>query len=252
MKAGDRVRTDIALPGIPAGRRGVITEVGRVFLVVAFEDGRHAYYTCRQLTLDALSAADEECSTDELIPLGVAGARVPRGSHLCLLPSNGNVSVNVIARYTAAGLSSRESVLCILPDEWQRRFLRTLSLLRVEGEAAIRRGMLAIVSPSEVYQPPSTFVVRDQLERTATAVSRALDSSPEGIRLFGCVGETHIADGWWEYEERITPILKAFGATALCVYEHDGLTPDVEQKATPLHTHVLRDGHLTVGGSRIL
>jgi len=252
MKVGDRIRTEIALPGIPAGRRGVITEVGRLFLIVAFEDGRHGYYARRQLTLDALSAADEECPTDELIPLGVADARLPRGSHLCLLPSNGNVSVNVIARYTAAGLSSRESVLCILPDEWQRRFLRTLSLLRVEGEAAIRRGMLAIVSPSEVYQPPSTFVVRDQLERTATAVSRALDSSPEGIRCFGCVGETHIADGWWEYEERIAPILRAFGATALCVYDHDRLTPDVEQQATLLHTHVLRDGQLTVGGSRIL
>jgi len=199
-----------------------------------------------------LSAADEECPTDELIPLGVADARLPRGSHLCLLPSNGNVSVNVIARYTAAGLSSRESVLCILPDEWQRRFLRTLSLLRVEGEAAIRRGMLAIVSPSEVYQPSSTFVARDQLERTATAVSRALHSSPGGIRCFGCVGDTYTAEGWWEYEERITPILKALGATALCVYDHGGLSLDVEQKATLLHTHVLRDGHLTVGGSRIL
>ena len=252
MKAGDRVRTDIALPGIPAGKRGVITEVGRLFLVVAFEDGRHGYYARRQLTLDALSAAADECATGELIPLGVADARVPRGSHLCLLPSNGNVSVNVIARYAAAGLSCRESVLCILPDERQRRFLRTLSLLQVEGESALRRGLLTIVSPSEVYQPPSTFVVRDQLERTATAVSRALHSSPDGLRFFGCPGKTSAAENWWEYEERITPILRAFGATALCVYDHDGLTPDVEQKATLLHTHVLRDGNLTVGGSQIL
>ena len=251
MKVGDRVLTEIALPGIPEGRRGVITEVGRLFLVVAFEDGRHGYYASRQLTLAALSPGGEECSTGELIPVGVADARVPRGSHLCLLPSNRNVAVNVIARYTAAGLSCRESVLCILPDGWRRRFLRTLSLLRVDGEAAIRHGMLSIVSPSEVYQPPSTFVARDQLERTATAVSRALDTSADGLRCFGCVGETHTAEGWWEYEERITPILKAFGATALCVYEHDGLAPDVEQKATLLHTHVLRDGQLTVGGSRI-
>ncbi|MCJ7751509.1 MAG: MEDS domain-containing protein [Armatimonadetes bacterium] len=252
MKVGDRVHTEIALPGIPAGRRGVITEVGRLFLVVAFEDGRHGYYARRQLALAALPPGGEECSTGELIPLGVADASVPRGSHLCLLPSNRNVAVNVIARYAAAGLSCRESVLCILPDKWQRRFLRTLSLLRVESEAALRRGLLAIVSPSEVYQPPSTFVVRDQLERTATAVSRALDSSPGGLRLFGCPGETHTAEGWWEYEERIAPILRAFGATALCVYEQDGLTADVEQKATLLHTHVLRDGRLTVGGSRIL
>ena len=252
MKVGNRVRTEIALPGIPAGRRGVITEVGRLFLVVAFEDGRHGYYARRQLTLDALAPGSEECSTGELIPVGVADARVPRGSHLCLLPSNGNVSVNVIARYAAAGLSCRESVLCILPDELQRRFLRTLSLLQVEGESALRRGLLTIVSPSEVYQPPASFVARDQLERTATAVSRALDNSPGGLRCFGCVGETHIADGWWEYEERIAPILRAFGATALCVYEQDGLTADVEQKATLFHTHVLRDGRLTLGGSRIL
>lgn len=251
MKLGDRVRTEIALPGIPAGRRGVITEVGRLFLVVAFEDGRHGYYARCQLALAALSPDGEECPIGELIPLGVADARVPRGSHLCLLPSSRNVAVNVIARYTAAGLSCRESVLCILPDGWRRRFLRTLSLLRAEGEAAIGRGMLAIVPSAEVYQPPSTFVVRDQLERAATAVSRALDTSPDGLRCFGCVGETHTAEGWWEYEERITPILKAFGATALCVYDHDGLAPDLEQKATLLHTHVLRDGHLTVGGLRL-
>lgn len=248
MKVGDRVRTEIALPGIPTGRGGVITEVGRLFLVVAFEDGRHGYYARRQLSLATSSPGGEECSAGELIPLGIADARVPRGSHLCLLPSNRNVALNVIARYTAAGLSSGESVLCILPDEWQRRFLRTLSLLRIDGEAALRRGLLTIVSPTEVYQPPSTFVVRDQLERTASAVSRALDTSPGGIRLFGCVGKTHAADGWWEYEERISPILRAFRATALCAYEQDGLTPDLEQKVTTLHTHVLRDGRLTVGG----
>ena len=252
MNVGDCVRTEIALPGIPAGRRGVITEVGRLFLVVTFEDGRHGYYTRRQLALTALPPEDEECPTDELIPLGLSEARVPRGSHLCLLPSNRHVAVNIIARYAAAGLSCHESVLCILPDKWRRQFLRTLSLLRVEPEVALRRGLLALVSPSEVYQPPSTFVVREQLERTATAVSRALDSSPNGLRFFGCVGQTPAAEGWWEYEERIAPILRAFGATALCAYDHDRLTPDLEEKTTLLHTHVLRDGHLTVGGSRIL
>ena len=252
MKVGDRVHTEIALPGIPAGRRGVIKEVGRLFLVVAFEDGRHGYYARRQLSLAASSPGGEESCAGELIPLRVADARIPRGSHLCLLPSNGNVTVNVIARYTAAGMNSGESVFCSLPAKWQTRFLLTLSLVGVDGKAALRAGRLTIVSPSDFYQSPSTFAARDQLERTAIAVSRALESSPDGLRVFGCLGKVSIAEGWWEYEERITPILKAFGATALCVYEHEGLAPDAEQKAILLHTHVLRDGNLTVGGSPIL
>ena len=250
MKAGDRVRTEVALPGIPAGKRGVITEVGRLFMVVAFDDGRHGYYARRQLTL-AASPDNSTLSADGLVPLGLAGARVPRGSHLCLLPSNEDVAVDILARYAAAGLACRESALCILPDKWRRSFMRSPALRQADGATALHSGRLSIFSPEEIYQPPATFVARDQLERTATAVSRARSGSTDGIRLFGCTGKTASAEGWWEYEERITPILKAFGATTLCVYDQDGLTPDREHKAALLHTHVLRDGRLTVGGLRM-
>jgi len=250
MKAGDRVRTEVALPGIPAGKRGVITEVGRLFIVVAFNDGRHGYYARRQLTL-ANSSDEDSLPAGSLVPLGLADACVPRGSHLCLLPSNGNVAMNIVARYAAAGLARRESALCILPDKWQRSFLRSPALRQADGATALRSGRLSILSPEEVYQSPAAFVARDQLERTATAVSRAREGGSDGIRLFGCPGKAATAAGWWEYEERITPILKAFGATTLCVYDQDRLTPDWEQKAALLHTHVLRDGRLTVGGLRM-
>lgn len=251
MKVGDRVRTEIALPGIPASTRGIVTEVGRLFVVVAFEDGRHGYYARRQLTAVYSLPGGNESPTNELVLLGIAGTRVPRGSHLCLLPSSGTAAVNIIARYAAAGMNGRECTLCVVPDKWRTRFLHCLSLLRTDMDAAIHSEGLKIVSSSDFYLTPAKFAAHDQLERTATSISRTAKENPGGLRIFGCVGQTHTADGWWEYEERITPILKAFGATALCVYDHDGLPPGLEQKTTLLHTHVLRDGQLTVGGSRI-
>lgn len=251
MKVGDRVRTEIALPGIPAGRHGTVTEVGRLFLVVAFEDGRHGYYARRQLTLDPLSG-DDSAPDDDQVPLGVSDARVPRGSHLCLLASTSRIAVNIVSLYTAAGLTSGESVFCIVPDMWRPRLLRGLAQLKIEGETAVRRRSLVMMPPTEIYGPPCDFEARSQLERTATVVSRALDDARGPLRCFGCVGEAHTADQWWEYEERISPILKAFGTTAMCVYERGRLTPDDEQRAAVRHTHVLRDGHISVGGLRIV
>ncbi len=93
-------------------------------------------------------------------------------------------------------------------------------------------------------------MVRDQLESVATALSQALKDSPAGLRCLGQVGGRFKADGWWEYEERITPILKALGATALCVYDRGGLSAEFEQTATLVHTHVLRDEQLMAGGAQ--
>ena len=47
--AGDKVMTRVALPGLPTGSRGEVRKVGTLFVTVAFEDGRHAYYRPCQL-----------------------------------------------------------------------------------------------------------------------------------------------------------------------------------------------------------
>jgi hypothetical protein len=49
MTVGDRVRVMVPFPYGPVGSIGTITEVGRLFLTVAFVDGRLGYYGRHQL-----------------------------------------------------------------------------------------------------------------------------------------------------------------------------------------------------------
>jgi hypothetical protein len=49
MLLGDEVRTLRSLPNRPVGLVGVVKEVGALFLVVEFADGRQGYYRPYQL-----------------------------------------------------------------------------------------------------------------------------------------------------------------------------------------------------------
>ncbi len=49
FELGDPVETLVSLPGIPAGAKGRVKEIGPLFLAVELEDRRIGYYSPRQL-----------------------------------------------------------------------------------------------------------------------------------------------------------------------------------------------------------
>ena len=134
MTLGDEVRTAVALPGMPIGTIGRVKEIGRLFVVVGFRDGRIGYYAQRQLEPVPQSGGDAPYA-----PLGFDGEQVRYGSHLCLLPSTSRDLIEAVARYTAAGLAAGENCAGILPQGWIVRIREALEEMGAEAEAADRR-----------------------------------------------------------------------------------------------------------------
>jgi hypothetical protein len=249
MNAGDLVRTEIGLPGIPIGSRGIVREVGRVFVVVVFGEGRRGYYTARQLHV--VSGPNGGRPAPD-VALGIGGAQVPRGSHLCLLPSSAHAAVDAISSYVAAGVQTGDMVVCALPPRWSQKLLRDLPRLGVDGRAAVHKGKLRCVSLPLIYLSRARFTASGQLELHTGRFCQFLRTNPGGLRCLGVVADQHLASGWWEYEDRMTPLLRHLGVTALCVYWGRRIDGTARHRAVRCHTHVLEDDVLTGGGSAVL
>jgi len=248
MKVGNTVRTAIPLPAIPLGATGTVKEVGRLFVLVSFEDGREGYYSRRQLTSVAQCACRGDERIEETIPFGLSDLRVPRGTHSCLLPSNERASLDGTARFAAAGLQSGETVICGVPRRWQSAFLVRLGQLGVPANCEACRQSLVIMAPSRFYLSASQFTGQGQLERTTSSLSAACGANPKGGRVFAYVAGHPDLTGWWEYEEQITPVLRDTGITALCVYDRIGWGTESWRRAIELHHYVVRDDHVSRGG----
>lgn len=248
MKVGDTVRTAISLPGIPAGTTGVVKEIGRLFLLVSFEEGREGYYARRQLSSPAPRACPGDGGLEETIPLGISDLRVPRGTHCCLLPSSESVALGATARFAVAGVESGETVICGVPRRRQSAFLVRLRQLGAPVNCEACRQSLVIIAPSRLYLSPSRFTAQGQLERTVSTFTAACGGNPRGARAFAHVGYRPEVSTWWEYEERITPVLRDVGLTALCVYDRTGWGTESWRRAIELHHYVVRDDHISRGG----
>jgi hypothetical protein len=249
MKVGDEVRTAIALPGIPAGTRGVVKEIGRPFVVVAFADGRHGYYARRQLTSAPPMGASPALCAPESVPLGLDGARVARASHTCLLPSSRAAAVSVTARYVAAGLGNGETLMCFAAEEARAGLIPHLLDLGTDANRAIKRSQLTIAPPSSIYIPASRFDPVKQARAVTAFASEATKNAPGGLRCCGFVGEMYKAKGWWQYEASITQIARDYRVIVLCVYDSSARRAGIADTLRETHTHVLRDAVVTPGGA---
>lgn len=243
MRVGQRVRTAISLPGIPAGTLGTIKEVGRVFVVVVFQDRRQGYYARRQLVAEGCCQEGEGVSDEETTPLGVADARVPRGTHVCLLPSSREAAVSAVARYAAAGVHNGELTICTVPPNCSDYLRYCLSQLGVDSARDAHD--LRVVAPSEVYLPASEFTASAQLERVDMILRDLAREDARPIRACGFAQGRHRYPGWWDYEERVTSLVRATQIVCLCVYHPAGPRSKVWSQAVALHDCVLRDDTVT-------
>lgn len=247
IRVGDEVRTAIALPGIPAGTRGVVKEIGRPFIVVTLADGRHGYYSRQQLRpVESVAEIQVSCGS-RLVPLGLDELHIPRDSHTCLLASSNSIAIGVSARYVAAGLGNGETLMCFLPPRARAGLIRSLSELDIEADASIDRGQLTIATPANIYMPASQFDPVKQLRAVASFASEATREAQGGLRCCGFVGVMYKAKGWWQYEQGITQILRDHGFTAMCVYDGSARRAGIMDKLYETHTHVLRDWTVTQG-----
>jgi len=239
------VKTAVKLPSIPAGAIGIAKEVGRLFVLVEFADGRRGYYARRQLI--PVMSSPEDRSDDVLTPLGLVNAQIPRGSHSCLLPSDEHIAMRSAARYVAAGMKTGDTTALSLPRGWRQELECRLKRFGVDMNQALSSKTLLIVSPEDIYLPETSFTASQQLEKTAKILAAIVNQTPKPLRSFGFVGRRHTYPGWWEYEERLTPILKHLGALCVCCYDHSDWNTAAWRRAENAHSYVIRDGRITAG-----
>ncbi|MFB3883325.1 MAG: MEDS domain-containing protein [Armatimonadota bacterium] len=249
MRVGDTVRAAVTLPGVLAGTVGVVQEIGRLFVVVSFPDGRQRHYARQQLVSGSSTDESGDGNGQQGIPaLGIAGARLPRGSHCCLLSPCQGALVRTAASFAAAGLREGETVLCAIPPTWRSVFLSALGLAgRNNGNDGAQ---LMLVSPSRLYLPCAEFSAERQLDRTGRMLAGAAKGNPRGARAVAFVGNRPGLSGWWEYEERITPRLADSGVTALCVYQCTRPGTEPWEQAVAIHPYAVCDGQLAPAESR--
>ena len=249
MKVGDRVVTGIGLPGIPVGTVGRVKEVGRLFIVVQFEDGRQAYYARPQLTAVSSDNPASGSGGERGVPLGVTDRSVPYGTHLCLLPAARAEAIDATARFLAAGLAAGDTCLCALPGRWRDPLGQSLRRLGADVGQAMAAGKLHLDRTTDAYYRPSRFSAKKQLQRIAEALSRVSSAGPSGIRCCGYASEgLYGAAGWWEYERRVTPIVRAKQALCMCGYDPAGQRTAAWRRAGELHEYVIRGMELVPGG----
>ncbi len=224
--------------------RGRVKEIGRLFVVVEFSDGRMAYYHPAQVE----AVAPLEWGNDDA-PVGFDGECVPRGSHLCLLPGTMSELIESTARYTAAGLAAGENCVCAFPREWADRVRAVIRETGTNADQALESGQLVILQTSDVYLPAAEFTADAQLERMGSLSSVLAKRSDFGCRCFGYPGTaTFELEEWWEYEKRVTVRLKAEGMTALCGYHPTGRGTGQWMRAEALHRYVIKGDCLAAGG----
>jgi hypothetical protein len=243
MELGEDVRTCISLPGIPVGTVGRVREVGRLFVVVEFADGRIGYYARAQL-----ASASHSTGRSHDARLGIGGERLPYGSHLCLLPSTKDELMRVIARYMAAGLEAGENCACVMPAAWNLALGRAMTEEGVRVDDALESGRLAIRRTREVYRRASEFTARGQLQRTGEALAALTAGGGQEARLFGYPGrEVFNVGDWWEYEQRATQLLKEHRVMAMCAYDPAGGRADHWRRAEATHPYVVKGGEVVRG-----
>jgi hypothetical protein len=249
MNVGDRVVIGIGLPGIPIGTVGRVKEVGRLFIVVQFEDGRQAYYARHQLTAVSDDDPGSGSGGGRGVPLGVTDRSVPYGTHLCLLPAARAEAIDATARFLATGLAAGDTCLCVLPGRWHDPLGQSLRRLGADAYRAMRAGKLRLERTTDVYYRPSRFSAKKQLLRVAEALSRLSSAGPSGIRCCGYASEPlYSAEGWWEYERRVTPIMRAKQALCMCGYDPAGQGTAAWRRAADVHEYVIRGMELLPGG----
>ena len=245
MELDDEVRTCVSLPGVPAGTIGTVKEIGRLFVVVEFGDGRQGYYAPQQLEPAVTPYAADECA-----PLGFGGEHVAYGSHLCMLPSSQDDLIETMARYTAAGLAAGEKCLCVLPEEWMLRMQEVMGEVGADLNDAVASRQLAVRTSAEVYLGPSEFTAEKQLARARKVLASLLPGGQGRARVFGFAGvELFDVAAWWEYELRATPMLKASGVVGLCGYQPGGWRTDQWARAEAVHPYVVKGGEVLPGGA---
>jgi len=230
---------------MPIGTIGRVKEIGRLFVVVGFRDGRIGYYAQRQLEPVPQSGGDAPYA-----PLGFDGEQVRYGSHLCLLPSTSRDLIEAVARYTAAGLAAGENCAGILPQGWIVRIREALEEMGAEAEAAEAEGRLTMRPIDSLYLAPADFTAEKQLARTKAAVLSLGQGNEAGARLFGFGGpDLFCLPEWWEYEAGATALMKATEVVALCAYEPGGWRSDQWSRAQAVHPYVVRKGEVLPGGA---
>lgn len=252
MVIGERVNTVVAMPGLPAGKRGRVAEIGHLFIVVEFEDGRTGYYRHGQLEALGERHADDERGEAVPLLLGSDQYRVTPGSHICLLPSTPQAQLETISRYVIAGLQGGEECICAVPCGMFDPLAQMMAGMARELTPAVDVSSTRFEYADRVYAAASSFTADRQLEVLANMCKELGGGTHTGARLYGQpVHLTSCADHheWWEYERRVGSLLDQHRTTALCGYEPDGWQTQAWRSAYSVHPYVLCGGKLTTGGA---
>jgi len=185
----------------------------------------------------------------EQVPLGIADAAVPRGSHtrgshICTFFSGSAQRDDVVVPFLAEGIRSGQKCVAVLEPPGPRDLLTRLGG-QVDQGHSVETGQLELPAPADAYLRSGQFSTEDMLgywREVATATQDAARSS-----FIGATGEMQSVldhpDGraeFFRYESLLTAVISAL--PEVVVYDLERFGAEVLMDTLRTHPRVIVGG----------
>ena len=147
------------------------------------------------------------------------------GDHACLMFSDADERLDIVAAFVRDGLTASQRVLCYVESSTPSAFAVELAERGLPVDASVASGQLVVAGSGEFYLAGGSFGAERALGLLESQVRAAHGDGYAGLRL--------TADMCWalrpaagveqliEYEQQVAQVLTAASALAVCQYDRE-------------------------------
>lgn len=160
------------------------------------------------------------------------------GDHCCLAFDAETERAAAVAAFIHAGLAAGDQVL-YFSDTGVGRAVGMLAGREIAPESYLSSGQLLVQPAGQAYLGQRPFDATSMLDVVAEHIQQAVRRGYSGLRIVGemtwAVRNGVPPDRLWEFEGRLTDLVAARPASALCLYDRRGFSPGEVAAAEQTH-----------------
>jgi len=171
------------------------------------------------------------CTSTNNIDLGFTDESFPSGTHMCLIYSNEEERIDVIARFLDSGLKTCERVAYFSDEASADEVKAWLIEKGIEIPKGKDSKQFSISSTALTYHPNGKFVPEEMLETLKAFYNNACNENYPNTRVSGemswALKGIPGSERLMEYESKVNEVFITHPVTAICQYDankFDGAT----------------------------
>ena len=180
--------------------------------------------------------------------LGFTDEKVPIGAHICQIFSNHNERIDALLKFLLSGLQAGERTTCfsdMIDEETLRKFFSSQNISYDERK---QNKAIALAGTKEVYFQENVFDPDRMLNTLSTYHQESLDLGFPAVRVIGEmmpeIRGISGGDRLFEYESRLTMLLRDNPVTTLCQYDANVFSGAAIMDVLKVHPLIIVKGQL--------